>query len=101
MRPLGDAIALIAMPVLFGVGLIAQRCSYERQLAQQQAVATKADAQVVQQATELATEHVEAAKVQAVAKRAAVAQRVREEVQRETTGDGDDLAAWLNARVGE
>lgn len=98
MRPLGDAIALIAMPVLFGAGLIAQRCSYERRLAETMAVTTKADAQLVQATTELATEHVEAARTKAVAKRAAVARAVHDAVARDT-GDAD-LADWIAERTG-
>jgi hypothetical protein len=63
-----------------------------------QPVALQSDKQLIETTRELGAERVEQAKTQAVAKRAAVAKAVRDEVARDT-GDAD-LAGWFNERAG-
>lgn len=85
-----------AAAFLIGLGLGAY---LESRTPAPAAAAVKADKRLVTTTEQLATEHVEQAKTKAVAKRAAVAKAVQDEVAHEAGGDAD-LAGWFNERVG-
>lgn len=99
MKPITAIAAMSGLVLLFVGGLLFQRCSFEKQLAQQQAVATKADTQLVDTTRELGAEKVQESQTKGVMKRAAVAAAVEEEVAHETGGDAD-FAGWFNERTG-
>lgn len=86
-------VALVA-----AIALLAQRCSYESKLADANAASVKTDQALVTTTTELASEHIEAAKTKAKTTRAAEAKEVQDEVAHETGGDAD-LTSWLNERT--
>lgn len=86
---LTTALAVIlSLVVLFIGGLFVQKCSLDKKLAEQQALSTKADAQLITTTEQLAAERDKQAQDEAVEHMHAAEEQVQAEVQR-AEGDSD------------